>query len=228
MSLIECTDLTLGYDQKAVVSGLNFTVNQGDYLCVVGENGSGKTTLIKALLHLHGTMKGKITFGEGLKPSQIGYLPQQTAVQKDFPASVFEVVLTGCLNKNKKLPFYTKSSKKLALANMERLSIAHLKNKCYRELSGGQQQRVLLARALCATEKLLLLDEATAGLDPKVTAELYELIKALNDNGITVIMISHDIAAAKEYATHILHIGDSIYFGTKDEYFENKGDGKNA
>jgi zinc transport system ATP-binding protein len=221
MAYITVRDLSLGYDAHSIVEGLNFAVNAGDYLCIVGENGSGKTTLMKTLLHLQEPVGGQILIGDGLKKNEIGYLPQQTVVQKDFPASVREIVLSGCQGRCGLRPFYNKQEKQLAEENMQRMGIAELKNRCYRELSGGQQQRVLLARALCATRKVLLLDEPVSGLDPKVTAEMYGLIESLNKDGVTVIMISHDIAAAVRYADHILHIGSRVFFGTKDEYRES-------
>ena len=218
MSLLKCENLTLGYDGEAVVSDLNFKVNSGDYLCIVGENGSGKSTLMKTLLGLHQPMSGKIETGDGLKRNEIGYLPQQTVVQRDFPASVWEIVLSGNLASGGFRPFYSKADKERAKENIKRMGLEDLTKRCYRELSGGQQQRVLLARALCATKKLLLLDEPVSGLDPKVTAEMYLLIKKLNEQGISIIMISHDISAAVEYASHILHIGSDVFFGTKEEY----------
>lgn len=220
MPQIICKNLALGYDGKTVVSGLDFEVNEGDYLCIVGENGSGKSTLMKAVLGLLPPIDGSIEFGDGLKQTEIGYLPQQTVVQKDFPASVGEIVISGCLSRSGHRPFYSKEEKALAKKSMEKMGISELERKCYRELSGGQQQRVLLSRALCATRRMLLLDEPVSGLDPKVTEEMYELIYKLHkDDGITVIMISHDIAAAEKYASHILHIGEPIFFGTKEEYF---------
>lgn len=220
MALITCKDLTLAYENHIVVENLSFEVNSGDYLCIIGENGSGKTTLMKALLGLKKASRGTIEFGEGLHKNEIGYLPQQTFVQKDFPASVYEVVLSGFLNRSGLRPFYTKSEKQQALENMAKLNITALKNACYRELSGGQQQRVLLARALCATQKLLLLDEPVTGLDPVATGELYELIDHLNHkHGITIIMISHDITGAQARATHILHLHQSLtFFGKKEDY----------
>ncbi len=221
MSLITVRDLSLGYDAHSIVEGLNFSVNAGDYLCIVGENGSGKTTLMRTLLHLQEPAGGQILTGDGLKRNEIGYLPQQTVVQKDFPASVREIVLSGCQGRCGLRPFYSKNEKRLAEENMRRMGIAELAGRCYRELSGGQQQRVLLARALCATRKILLLDEPVSGLDPKVTVEMYDLIDALNREGITVIMISHDIAAAVRYASHILHIGASVFFGTRAEYLQS-------
>lgn len=222
MAYITATDLSLGYDNQVIVSNLNFTVNRGDYLCIVGENGSGKSTLMKTLLRLKEPLGGHIETGDGLKANEIGYLPQQTVVQKDFPASVKEIVLSGCQGRCGLRPFYNKEEKALAKENMERMGITDLANRCYRELSGGQQQRVLLARALCATRKVLLLDEPVAGLDPIVTAQMYELIKGLNKEGITIIMVSHDIGAAVKYASHILHIGDTEFFGTRDEYLESE------
>ena len=218
MAQLTCDDLTLGYEGKEILSGLSFSVNQGDYLCIVGENGSGKSTLMKTILGLHSPMKGKIITGEGLSQTEIGYLPQQTLVQRDFPASVREIVISGFQGKCGIRPFYTKAEKREALENMKKMRIDDLQKRCYRELSGGQQQRVLLARALCATKKMLLLDEPVAGLDPKVTAEMYSLINGLHKEGITIIMISHDIEAAMRYATHILHIGGDAFFGTKEEF----------
>lgn len=221
MTLIEAQNISLGYEGEAIIEDLSFTVDEGDYLCIVGENGSGKTTLMKTLLHLIQPVSGKIVEGGGLRKNEIGYLPQQTFVQRDFPALVQEIVLSGCQGRLGLRPFYNKEEKELAAWNMKRLGIADIAGKCYRELSGGQQQRVLLARALCAAEKLLLLDEPVTGLDPYVTAELYELIKQLNDDDVTIIMISHDIGAAVKYASHVLHIGGRIFFGTRDEYLKS-------
>ncbi|MCR5743910.1 MAG: metal ABC transporter ATP-binding protein [Lachnospiraceae bacterium] len=222
MALLTIQNLSLGYESRAIIEGLNFTVNEGQYLCIVGENGSGKTTLMKTLLGLQDPLGGQILIGDGLKKNEIGYLPQQTLVQRDFPASVREIVLSGCQSRCGLRPFYNKAEKQLAADNMERMGITQFANRCYRDLSGGQQQRVLLARALCATQKILLLDEPVSGLDPKVTAEMYSLIKKLNDEGITIIMISHDIETATRYASHILHIGSNIFYGTKDEYLESE------
>jgi len=213
-----CDNVTLGYEGKEVVSGLSFTVNAGDYLCIVGENGSGKSTLMKTLLKLATPMAGQIT--TTFPATEIGYMPQQTVMQKDFPASVREVVRSGCLNRMGLRPFYNRAEKKLAEENMEKLGINHLAKRCYRELSGGQQQRALLARALCATRQILLLDEPASGLDPKATAEMYEVITQLNQSGTTIIMISHDITASVEYASHVLHIGEgsAVFFGTVASY----------
>ena len=221
MALLTVEDLKLGYESQVVLDHLNFTVNTGDYLCIVGENGSGKSTLMRTLLHLMPALGGRITAGDGLMPNEMGYLPQQTIVQKDFPASVWEIVLSGCQGRCGRRPFYGKEEKELARENIARMRLEKLTGRCYRELSGGQQQRVLLARALCATRKLLLLDEPVSGLDPKVTAEMYALVQELNREGITIIMISHDIAAAVKYASHILHIGKKVFFGTKEEYRES-------
>ncbi len=223
MALITCHQLSLGYEGTAIVSDLSFHVNTGDYLCIVGENGSGKSTLMRTLLHLQPPLSGRIETGDGLRSNEIGYLPQQTVVQRDFPASVREIVLSGCQGRCGRKPFYDKEAKALAETNIRRMGLEHLTKRCYRELSGGQQQRVLLARALCATRKILLLDEPVAGLDPKVTADMYSLIQSLNEkDGITIIMISHDIAAAMKYASHILHIGKAAFFGTKAEYLQSE------
>lgn len=223
MALITCRDVSLGYDGNTVVSDLNFEVNRGDYLCIVGENGAGKSTLMRTVLGLQSPISGKIEFGEGLSRSDIGYLPQQTVVQKDFPASVREIVRSGAVGKKGFHPFYSSADKARAERNMERMGITALAKRCYRELSGGQQQRVLLARALCATEEILLLDEPVSGLDPKVTSQMYELIKDLNNDGITIIMISHDLRASVEYASHILQISATApFFGKTESYLESK------
>jgi len=222
MAQLTCQNLSVGYDGRPVLQGLNFEVSAGDYLCIVGENGSGKSTLMKTILSLQAPIGGTILTGDGLRKNEIGYLPQQTQVQKDFPASVKEIVLSGCQGRCGRRPFYSKKEKRLAADAMDKMRISQLAGRCYRELSGGQQQRVLLARALCATRKMLLLDEPVSGLDPKVTMEMYELIESLNqEDGITVIMISHDLSAALRYASHILHIDDSVFFGTKADYLRS-------
>ena len=214
--LIECKNLTAGYEGMPVVKNLSFNVSAGDYLCIVGENGSGKSTLMKTILGLRSALSGEIIFGDGLKQTEIGYLPQQTAAQKDFPATVREVVLSGCLGRKGFFPLLFK----LCDDNIELLGITGIAHRSYRNLSGGQQQRVLLARALCATGKLLLLDEPVSGLDPMVTAEMYEIISRLNrEQSITIIMISHDLQGALKYGTKILHMESGAYFfGTTAEY----------
>ena len=223
MSQVECRNLVLGYEKHAVAEGINFSVNKGDYLCILGENGSGKSTLIKTLLGLNKPLSGEILFGDHLQAKEIGYLPQQTLAQRDFPASVWEIVLSGCLNRSGFRPFYSKLERDIARENMAQLGISHLAKRCYRELSGGQQQRVLLARALCATRKMLLLDEPVAGLDPKATAELYEVIYELNQkHGTTIVMVSHDIMAAIPYASHVLHLSHRpLFWGTKEDYVKS-------
>lgn len=222
MACIECKNLKLGYEE-VVVSDLSFDVNEGDYLCIVGENGSGKSTLMKTLLGLVSPLGGQILFEKGFDRNKIGYLPQQTMVQKDFPASVWEIVLSGFQARMGMRPFYSKEEKAEAEAKMKRLGIESLKKKSYKNLSGGQQQRVLLCRAMCAAGKLLLLDEPVASLDPKAANELYELIKGLNEEGTTVIMISHDIGGALKYATHILNLGQRMFFGTVEEFIAVNG-----
>ncbi|MDR0426689.1 MAG: ABC transporter ATP-binding protein [Clostridiales bacterium] len=220
MTQLTVDGVSLGYDGNTIVRDLTFGVNNGDYLCIVGENGTGKSTLLKTLLGLHKQTAGTIGLGGGSKRAGFGYLPQQKDIQKDFPASVNEIVLSGCLSGCGLRPFYTKKEKALAAENLDKLGIAGLADRCYRELSGGQQQRVLLARALCAAKTMIFLDEPVAGLDPQATKEMYDTIFALNhDGGMTVVMVSHDISAAVEYASHILHIGKtSCFFGSSAEY----------
>ena len=223
MAILNARELRFAYDGKTVLEGVNFALPKGAYLCVVGENGSGKSTLVKGLLGLKAPDGGSIVFGEGLKPTEIGYLPQQTQLQRDFPASVWEVVLSGCLNSLGRRLHYGPAERERAEMNLERMGIEELRSRSYQALSGGQQQRVLLARALCATRKLLLLDEPVTGLDPIATEEMYNLIKLVNlCDGITVVMVSHDIHAAVRYATHILHLGQrQLYFGSAADYKES-------
>ena len=218
MALLTCEHLTLGYENRILVQDLSFSVDSGDYLCIVGENGTGKSTLMRTLLDLQKPLSGSVTTGDGLRPHDIGYLPQQTLVQRDFPASVREIVLSGCQGRCGLRPFYSREEKQLAEENMRKMGVYELAGTCYRELSGGQQQRVLLARALCATRKLLLLDEPVSGLDPRVTAEMYNLIESLNREGVAIIMISHDLAAAMRYASLILYMGDDVFFGPKEDF----------
>ena len=219
MTQLTCQNLAVGYEGRAVLENLNFSVCPGDYLCIVGENGSGKSTLMKTILGLQPPVRGRVLTGDGLRKNEIGYLPQQTPVQRDFPASVREIVLSGCQGRCGGRPFYSKGEKQLAQTAMERMQVAALAKRCYRTLSGGQQQRVLLARALCAAQNMLLLDEPVSGLDPKVTGEMYGLIQRLNrEDGVTILMISHDMTAALTYASHILHLGRRVFFGTKADY----------
>lgn len=229
--ILECQHLTAGYEGRKVIDNLSFSINSGDYLCILGENGSGKSTLMKCLLGIKQPESGKINMGGGLKSTDIGYLPQHTDLQNGFPATVSEVVISGCLGKRGFRPFYSSKEKETARKAMERLDITKLANKSCRELSGGQQQRMLLARAMCAAEKLLLLDEPVTGLDPNATAEMYSLIKELNrKDGITIIMVSHDIANATSYANRILCLCSSSqsFFGTPEEYINSHLGKKNA
>ncbi len=220
MTVIKAQKLSLSYDGHRVVSDLDFEIEKGDYLCIVGENGSGKSTLVKALLGLKKPSGGELKTDKNLMPPYVGYLPQQTDTQKDFPASVYEVVLSGCLGSKKLLSFYTKKDRAKAEENMRITGVYELADKCYRNLSGGQQQRVLLARALCAAKSMLLLDEPVTGLDPVSSEEMYETVKRLNrENGMTVVMVSHDINAAMKYSSHILHLDStSLFFGRTEDY----------
>ena len=220
MAQLCCKNVGFAYGGETVLSGVNFSVNAGDYLCIVGENGSGKSTLMKGILGLKEPSEGEIFFGDGLKANEIGYLPQQTGIQRDFPASVGEVVLSGRISGMGHRLFYSRADREAASENLERMGIEELKDRCYMELSGGQQQRVLLARAMCATKKLLLLDEPVTGLDPNAANEMYNLIKLINlCDKISVIMVTHDVHEAVRYATHILHLGHGqLFFGSVEEY----------
>ncbi|MEG7531667.1 MAG: metal ABC transporter ATP-binding protein [Hungatella sp.] len=218
--LIECSHVDFGYENHNAVTDLTMEVNPGDYLCIVGENGSGKSTLIKGFLGLLKPTKGVLIISEELRHTGIGYLPQQTAAQKDFPATVYEVVISGCLSKRGNRPFYSKTEKKLVLSGMEKLGIVDLQKHAYRELSGGQQQRVLIARALCATNQILILDEPITGLDPAATQEFYHLIKKLNqEEQVTILMVSHDIRNIVAQANKILHLQQKVlFYGTVQDY----------
>ncbi len=222
MAQLICKNVSVGNEGKVLFSGLTFEVQKGEYLCILGENGSGKTTLMKTLLGLQAPLEGEVCFSDGLNQKEIAYLPQQTMVQRDFPASVEEIVRTGLLGRMGLFPFYRKKDRRLAEMAMEKMGILSLRGQSYRKLSGGQQQRVLLARALCATQKLILLDEPVTGLDPQATEKLYQQIGQLNQEGITVIMISHDLSAAIRYASHILYLGDSLFYGRTEDFLHSK------
>ena len=220
MSQLICKNLLVGYEGKAILDHLNFEIHAGDYLCVVGENGAGKSTLMKTLLGLQQPISGQIEMGDGLRRNEIGYLPQQTQAQRDFPATVSEVVLSGFLSARGRRFFYSAAEKSQALMHMGKLGILELKDRCYRELSGGQQQRVLLARALCAARRLLILDEPVTGLDPAAAQDLYRTLAYLNKNeGLAIVMVTHDLQSALQYADTVLYAGQGKWFhGTTAEY----------
>ncbi len=223
MSLIKCENAAFGYESTVAAENITFSVEKGDYIYIIGENGTGKSTLVKGLVGLIKPISGSIVYGEGLTSKKLGYMPQKTEVQRDFPASVYEVVISGRAGRGAFRPFYSKSDREAVCEAMTALRIHDIEKKSYRELSGGQQQRVLLARALVAAGDVLLLDEPAAGLDPVVTSELYSVISDLNKNhGITVVMVSHDLDAVASSATHILHIKKSpLFFGTKEDYLSS-------
>lgn len=221
--LITCSHVDFGYENHDVVTDVNMEINAGDYLCIVGENGSGKSTLMKGLLGLLKPTGGTLMAADELKKTGIGYLPQQTAAQKDFPATVYEVVLSGCLSRRGNKPFYSKKEKELAFSSMEKLGITSLQRHCYRELSGGQQQRALIARALCATDRMLILDEPITGLDPAAAQEFYQLIRTLNKKEqVTILMVSHDIRNVVTQADKILHLQQKVlFYGKAEEYLKS-------
>lgn len=216
--MITCKNLSVGYNKKSIIENLNFEIYKGDYLSIIGMNGAGKSTLMKTILGLSKPLSGSVVFNEGLRQTDIGYLSQQTSIQEDFPASVKEIVLSGCQAQKGYRPFYNREEKKLADYNMERMEILNLSSKCYRDLSGGQKQRVLIARALCATKKILMMDEPASSLDPNVTAKLYQVTSELSRQGITIVMITHDIERAIQDSKHILYIGGKNFWGTTEEY----------
>lgn len=224
MNLVEFNNTSFSYENKLVAKDISFTVSKGDYLCIIGENGSGKSTLMKGILGLVKPCKGSIFISEELKDSTIGYIPQQSDIQRNFPATVYEVVLSGCIKRNSLFPFYRKSDKVLAHENMEKMKISDLKNKCYSDLSGGQQQRVLIARALCATDKLIVMDEPITGLDQKTTLNLYGMLHNLNKNyGLSIIMVSHDIKTSLNYANKVVHMKNRmLFYGDVKDYKQSE------
>ncbi len=222
--LLKCEHVDFGYENQDAVIDVSLEVHTGDYICIVGENGSGKSTLMKGILGLLKPTSGHIVVSEELKKAGIGYLPQQTEAQKDFPATVFEVVLSGCLGKRGNRPFYSMREKAAVQANLEKLGIADLKKSCFRDLSGGQKQRVLIARALCATDKLLILDEPITGLDPSAIQEFYQLIKRLNkEENVAILMVSHDMGNIVHQAKKILHLSQrAMFWGSMKDYVESQ------
>ena len=227
MELIRCDCACFGYEGRAVVQDVTLAVEPGDYIGIIGENGAGKSTLIKGLLGLLKPMEGSVAYGSAVEQDGIGYLPQQTDLQKNFPATVGEVVLSGCLRRCGLRPFYTKKEKELADQNMKRMGIGDLKNRCYRELSGGQRQRALIARALCATDSILVLDEPVSGLDPMAVKELYQMLDELNQKeGLAILMVSHDLDHVLKHAREILLLDGGVrFYGTVSEY-ENSASGR--
>ena len=220
--LIELNDTAFAYDGRPVTPSMSFSIRKGDYVSILGENGSGKTTLLKGLLQMKEPYQGKIIFAEEMEQRNIGYLPQQSGLQKDFPASVTEIVSSGRLNRHKMFAFYTREDRQAVQETLRRLDIEDLAASSFRNLSGGQQQRVLLGRALLASDGILLLDEPTAGLDPIASHDFYDLIRSLNREGETIIMVSHDIHCVMHDATHTLHLGKDYYFyGPKAEYLDS-------
>lgn len=223
-ALIRCEHVDFGYENHDAVIDVSMEINPGDYLCILGENGSGKSTLMKGILGLLKPTAGTLVVDEELRRTGIGYLPQQTAAQRDFPATVYDVVRSGCLSHLGRRPFFSRADKALAMENMEKLGIAGLSRKCYRELSGGQQQRVLIARALCATKKLLILDEPITGLDPSAIQELYALIRKLNrEDKVTILMVSHDVQNVVHQANKILHLQQRVlFYGSVKDYVKSR------
>lgn len=224
MSLIKCNNIEFKYDNKEILKNISFEVNKGDYLCIIGENGSGKSTLLNIISGVLKPNFGTVVLGDELSKREIGYLPQQAEIHENFPASVYEVVISGCVNKLRLKPFYTRKEKQIANYNMNLLEISDIKNKCFHELSGGQKQRVLLARTLCSAENIILLDEPVSGLDPVITESFYNIINHLNsEHGTTIVMVSHDITNSLKYASHIIYLGkDLFYYGSKSDFLSSE------
>ena len=222
MSAVSVSDVTLSYDNLTVAEHVSFDVEFGDYVCIVGENGTGKSTLLKTIVGIHQPKSGHILFDCDIRNGDIGYLPQQTVVRDDFPASVGEIVLSGCLGLLGKRPFFGAEERRIADKNMDLLGISDLKKTSFRELSGGQRQRVLLAKALCCARKILVLDEPVTGLDPLVTADMYSILRLINGEGVTIIMVSHEIGEAVKQASKILHLKHGVeFYGKTEDYLES-------
>ena len=222
MSAVSVSDVTLSYDNLTVAEHVSFDVDFGDYVCIVGENGTGKSTLLKTIVGIHQPKSGHILFDCDIRNGDIGYLPQQTVVRDDFPASVGEIVLSGCLGLLGKRPFFGAEERRIADKNMDLLGISDLKKTSFRELSGGQRQRVLLAKALCCARKILVLDEPVTGLDPLVTADMYSILRLINGEGVTIIMVSHEIGEAVKQASKILHLKHGVeFYGKTEDYLKS-------
>lgn len=222
MSAVSVSDVTLSYDNLTVAEHVSFDVEFGDYVCIVGENGTGKSTLLKTIVGIHQPKSGHILFDCDIRNGDIGYLPQQTVVRDDFPASVGEIVLSGCLVLLGKRPFFGAEERRIADKNMDLLGISDLKKTSFRELSGGQRQRVLLAKALCCARKILVLDEPVTGLDPLVTADMYSILRLINGEGVTIIMVSHEIGEAVKQASKILHLKHGVeFYGKTEDYLKS-------
>lgn len=221
MNIITCKKLNIGYGEKVICKDINLSIDEGQFVCIVGENGSGKSTLLKTLLGINKPVSGKVVFDNSFNRNQVGYLPQQSDAQRDFPATVREVVLSGFLNRMGVRPFYNKREKDKAIKIMEELKVDDIINKSFKELSGGQQQKVLLARALCATDNLIFLDEPTNALDVKSRRKFYSLVSELNKSGMTVVMVSHNLDETIKYATSIIYIKDTLQFAGSKEDFES-------
>lgn len=227
MALITLKDVTIAFDGVIAIDKASLEISRGDYLVIVGENGSGKSTLIRAILGLIKPSRGQVVYGDGLRRSQIGYLPQQTPAQRDFPASVEEVVRSGCLNRMGRRLTLSSAQRQLADEKMRLLDVERLRKRSYRTLSGGQQQRVLLARALCATDSILLLDEPVTGLDPDATDELYAIIRALNrEHGATIVMVSHDLHGSMRDANRVLVMNRGVDFLGSAADYESRFEGR--
>ena len=220
MALIRLNNATVSYEGDLAAENVSFSVEKGDYLVILGENGSGKSTVMKAMLGLVKLKSGEVIHSDGLKKNGVGYLPQQTRIQRDFPASVEEVVQSGVVNRLGRRLFPGREEKQRARQQMERLEIWEMRKRPYRALSGGQQQRVLLARALCATDSLLLLDEPVTGLDPETTAEMYEIIRNINRQGVAIVTVSHDVGQALRDAKNVLVMERTVRFYGETEAYE--------
>lgn len=219
MDLIKVEGLSFSYpSRKHTLTDINFNVEQGTFTCIVGENGSGKSTLLKCILGLNKGYSGKI-----IKEKKIGYLPQKTEIQSNFPASIEEVVMSGTISRHIKSIFYKKDDKQKANEIMAELGIYQIRKKSFAELSGGQQQRVLIARAMCATEKIIILDEPTNGLDPSIALQIYKMLDELKKkNNLTILIVSHDIDRALKFADKVIEIenGKVKFNGNTTDYIK--------
>ncbi len=226
MACLTCDNLSIGYSGTPVASGISFSVSPGDLLCILGKNGIGKSTLVKTLLRLIPPISGRLELSGHHTGCGVGYLPQRGETQRDFPASAGEIVLSGRLARIGSRPFFSKEDRQAALDALERTDALELRDRPFSQLSGGQQQRVLLARALCAASRIVVLDEPTNGLDPDAAKGLYDLLETLRHDGLAVIIVSHDVSEALSHATHVLAFENSTEnstpgFFTVDDYLNH-------
>lgn len=219
--ILSVKDLNFNYGKIKILKDINFELDKGDYLGIIGANGSGKTTLIKVLLGLLQPSSGTVVYHQNiLEDNALGYVPQKTfGDHQNFPATVKEIVRTGLLANKGFLKQYNDEDNKKVVEILNRLNLCDLKNRKINKLSGGQQQRVLLARSLVSNPRVLILDEPTSALDPEVREDFYQLLETVNKSGVTIILISHDLQSIEPYLNKVLLLDRKIlFFGNPKDF----------